>query len=570
MTGHPGRPASERSQGEHVKEASNALRGSLREELVQASDRFGEDDTMVLKHHGVYQQDDRDVRAQARTQGGDKTYFFMVRCKIPGGALTRDQYLALDEIATRYGNHTLRITTRQDVQFHGVFKRDLKRTIREINEALVTTLGACGDVVRNLVACPAPLPDRASSRIQEYARRLSDHLLPRTRAYHEIWLNGEKIESTELGGEEPLYGTVYLPRKFKIGLAFPGDNCIDVYSQDIGIVPVIQGTTLEGFVVLAGGGLGMTHGKAETFPRLADPIAFVEPEALVRMVEAIVTIQRDYGDRRNRRHARMKYLLHEWGVARFQAELERRLGASVAPPRPLHWRGEEDHLGWHHQPDGRWFLGVWVENGRIQDGEVVRCKAGFRALLASLPLRVRLTPQQNILFTDIADHQRALVEAILAAHEIPLVERISNALRYSMACPALPTCGLALAEAERALPSVVRQLEAILAELGLAGEKLSIRMAGCPNGCSRPYIGDIGFVGRTLDKYQIYLGGDSSGTRLNRLYADLVPLSRLAETLRPLLVHYRDHRLPGESFGDFCHRIGVEASGVAAGEPLSR
>jgi len=545
-----------KSKVEHLKETSNALRGTIGPELARDSDRFIEDDTVILKHHGIYQQDDRDDRARARQEGRDKTYFFMVRCKIPGGILTRDQYLALDDIATRHGNNTLRITTRQDIQFHAVFKRHLKRTIREINEALVTTLGACGDVERNLMACPAPLADRARTRIQEYARGLSDHLLPRTRAYHEIWLNGEKLISSEQPDDEPLYGKGYLPRKFKSGLAFPGDNCIDVYSQDIGMVAVMERETLEGFVILAGGGLGMTHGKVETFPRLADPIAFVQPDELVRTVETIITIQRDHGDRQNRRHARMKYLLHEWGVDRFRDEMERRLGHGLQPPRPLRWQKVEDHLGWCRQADGRWFLGVWVENGRIKNGGEVRRKAAFRRLLERFPFGVRLTPQQNILFTDIADHQRPVVERILGDHQLPLADQLPNALRYSMACPALPTCGLALAEAERALPPLVRQLEAILSELGLAEEKLSIRMAGCPNGCSRPYIGDIGFVGRTLNKYQIYLGGDFTGTRLNELYADMVPLDRLADALRPLLVFYRDHRTPGEGFGDFCHRVG--------------
>jgi sulfite reductase (ferredoxin) len=560
--------SSGKSKVEHLKETSNALRGTVGPELARDSDRFTEDDSVILKHHGIYQQDDRDDRARARQEGRDKTYFYMVRCKIPGGILTRDQYLALDDIATRHGNNTLRLTTRQDIQFHAVFKRHLKRTIQEINEALVTTLGACGDVERNLMACPAPLPDRARTRIQEYARRLSDQLLPRTKAYHEIWVKGEKIVSSEQPDEEPLYGRAYLPRKFKSGLAFPGDNCIDVYSQDIGMVPVMAGETLEGFVVLAGGGLGMTHGKVETFPRLADPIAFVAPDELVRTVETIITIQRDHGDRQNRRHARMKYLLHEWGVERFRAEMEHRLGRALQPPRPLRWEKVEDHLGWHRQADGRWFLGVWVENGRIKDGREVRWKAGFRQLLERFPFGVRLTPQQNILFTDIGDHQPPVVEGILRDHQVAFADQLPNALRYSMACPALPTCGLALAEAERALPPLVRQLEAILSELGLAEEKLSIRMAGCPNGCSRPYIGDIGFVGRTLNKYQIYLGGDFTGTRLNQLYADMVPLDRLADALKPLLVFYRDHRTPGEGFGDFCHRVGrdtLKAIGTVSG-----
>jgi sulfite reductase (ferredoxin) len=487
-------------------------------------------------------------------------------CPAPLADRTRSriQELArsLSDVATRYANDSLRITTRQDIQLHGTLKHHLQATLRAMNAQLVTTLGGCGDVVRNFMACPAPLADRTRSRIQELARSLSDALLPRSPAYHEIWLDGEDVTPQPV--PEPLYGATYLPRKFKCGFAFPGDNCIDVYTQDIGLVPVLEADAVAGFVVLAGGGLGMTHGKTQTFPRLADPITFVEPDRLLPTVEEIVRIQRDYGDRKNRKHARMKYLIEDWGVPRFRAELERRLGQSLAPARPLEWRGEPDHLGWHRQADGRLFLGVWVENGRIRDDAAIGRKTAFRTLLETFAFGVRLTPQQNILFTGIADHERSVVEAILEHFGIVPVERLSNALRYSMACPAMPTCGLAVSEAERALPTVIRELEAELAALGLAEETLSIRMSGCPNGCSRPFIGDIGFVGRTLGKYQIYVGGDTAGTRLNAPYADLVPVGQLTATVRPLLVLYRSRRLPGEGFGDFCNRLGVEGLREAA------
>ncbi len=551
-----------RSHVEQVKEGSKGLRGTVAEELKQQSGKFTHDDEIVLKHHGIYQQDDRDAR---RAREGEKTHTFMIRAKLPAGVLTRDQYLAFDDIATRYANGTLRITTRQDIQLHGTRQRDLHATMRGINESLATTLGGCGDVVRNWMACPAPLADRAQTKIVEHAHALSNATLPRTRAYHELWLDGERVPGME-PEPDPLYGDTYLPRKFKCGFAYPGDNCIDVYTQDIGLVPVMGTEDVEGFVVLAGGGLGMTHGKKQTFPRLADPIAFVEPAALHDVVREIVTIQRDYGDRKNRKHARMKYLLEDWGVERFKAELDKRVGRTLAPPRPLQWHGEEDHLGWHQQADGKWFLGVYVENGRVKDDDRGQVKAAFRALLETFPFGVRLTPQQNILFTDIADHERPVVETILSDCGVAPVEKLSNALRYSMACPALPTCGLAVSEAERALPDLIRAFEAELASLGLAGETMSIRMSGCPNGCSRPFIGDIGLVGRTLGKYQVYLGGNFAGTRLNTLYADLVPVGELVSRLRPLFLRYREHRAPGEGFGDFCNRVGVASlrEGAAA------
>ena len=547
-----------RSHVEEVKVGSRALRGNLTTELQRDSDHFVEDDTVVLKHHGIYQQDDRDARARARGTAGGKVYSFMVRCKIPGGGLTGAQYLALDGISTRYADGTVRITTRQDIQFHGIFKRNLKQGMRAINDALITTLGACGDVVRNFMACPAPLADRARARIQEHALALTEHLLPRGRAYHEVWLDGERVETAPGAPEEPFYGDVYLPRKFKVGLAFPGDNCIDVFSQDVGIVPVLAGDALEGFVILVGGGLGKTHNKTETYPRLADAFATVEPDGLAPTVEAIVAVQRDHGNRANRRRARLKYLIDEWGLARFRTAVEGQLGRSLAPPVPLTWPATDDHLGWHRQPDGRWFLGVWVENGRVKDTTESRATSAFQTLLARLPVNVRLTPQQNILFTDVAPAARGEVERILRDHGVALAETLPLARRHSMACPAIPTCGLAVAEAERVFPDVVRQLEEVLRELGLEGERLSMRMSGCPNGCSRPFVGDIGFVGRTLNKYQVYVGGDFAGTRLNTLYADMVALDRLADTVRPLLALFAAQRHSGEEFGNFCNRLGVD------------
>ena len=547
-----------KSKVELIKEGSSYLRGRLQEELTEDSTHFAEEDVQVLKAHGIYEQDDRDLRQQLKKEGKAKLYSFMIRCKNPGGILTPEQYLAEDDVASRYANGSLRITTRQDFQLHGVLKHNLKKVLRAINEKLITTLGACGDVERNIMCCPAPAEDRLRSQIESYARLLSDHLLPRTGAYYEVWLNGDKVVSTE-PETEPLYGKAYLPRKFKTGIAFPGDNCIDIYSQDIGIVAMLDGEELSGFNILVGGGQAMTHGIKTTFPRQADPIAFVKPDQLIPAVETIVSIQRDYGDRTNRKHARMKYVVEEWGVAKFKAEIEERLGYELPPATAIQWEGVDDHLGWRPQNAGHWYLGVYVENGRIEDSEAVRLKTGFRRLVETFRPGIRLTPQQNILFTDIAGDQRTAVDDLLREHNIAQVSEVSNTLRYAMACPALPTCGLALSDAERVLPSIVRGLEREIAKLGLEQEKIWIRMTGCPNGCTRPYLGDLGFVGRTLNAYNVYVGGDFEGTRLNQLYAEMIPTGQLVNVVLPLLVFYKEERQPGERFGDFCHRVGVDA-----------
>lgn len=549
----PGSP----SGVELVKQRSNHLRGTVKETLDGPATHFSEEEYHLLKFHGIYQQDDRDLRSRARKEGRDKEWIMMIRAKIPGGALSADQYLAFDEISRRHADGTIRITTRQCIQLHHIGKANLKRTMQEINEALVTTLGACGDVERNLMACPAPDPSGVAAQVQQYAKLLSDRTLPSTNAYHEIWLDHEKVLSTEQE-QEPLYGDLYLPRKFKSGIAIEGDNCIDVYSQDIGMVAHLENQKLAGFTMLVGGGLGKTHTDADTHPRAADPLCFVRPEDLLETFLTILKIQRDLGNRSNRRIARFKYLLDRIGVDGVRSELEARLGRHLVEPRSLSWDGTVDHLGWHEQSDGRWFLGVWVENGRIQDTDSLSQRLAFRELVEQFRPDIRLTAQQSILFTNIAEQDRAAVETLLRRHRVPLESDISNALRYSMACPAIPTCGLALAESERALPTVIRQIEAELADLGLSEERLSVRMTGCPNGCARPYLGDIGFVGRTPGKYQIYVAGDFEGTYLNQLLADLVPVDQLVVRLRPLFVQFRAERQDGEGFGSFCHRVGLD------------
>lgn len=545
---------------EDIKDASNHLRGTLAEQLHNATDHFDESGKQLLKFHGLYQQDDRDQRKTARAE---KTHSFMLRTRVPGGVLTAEQYLAHDDLAQQYANGTLRITTRQCFQFHGILKGDLQATIRGLNDALITSLGACGDVVRNVCACPAPVHDPIRQQIQAVTRQISDHLLPRTRAYHELWIDGERVDLDapplpESESVEPIYGKTYLPRKFKIAVAYPGDNCVDVYTQDIGLVAIADEDRLRGFNVIVGGGMGMNHTKVDTFPRLGDLIGFITPAQVLQVVEAIVLVQRDYGNRSDRKHARMKYLLHEWGVGRFVAAVEERLGWPLAPAAPMLPLENELHHGWHDQGDGRWFLGLSVENGRIKDEGDFRLRGGLRAVVERFRPGVRLTPNQDILLTDIAAQDVDAVNQALATFGIPLPSALSVVQRYSLACVALPTCGLALAEAERALPGVIDELEVELARLGLAEEPFTVRMTGCPNGCARPYVADLAFVGRSADVYVVYVGGASNGTRLNQPYKDLVKREQLVETVRPLLELFRARRLPGERFGDFCHRTGVE------------
>jgi sulfite reductase (ferredoxin) len=544
-----------KSKVEVLKEESRQLRGTIAADVSADAPSVGDISRQLLKFHGLYEQDDRERRKQ-----GAKSYSFMIRSKLPGGRLTPAQYLAHDELASRFGNGTLRITTRQDIQLHGVLKRDVKPSIAAMNRALVTTFGACGDVVRNVACCPLPATDALRVALVELASGISKRMMPRTQAYHEIWLDGElQHDGGDAANEEPIYGRGYLPRKFKIAVAYPGDNCVDVFTQDVGIVAIAERGALAGFNVLVGGGQGMTHNKPETFPRLGDAMAFVRPAEVIDVVEQIVCVQRDHGDRGNRRHARLKYLIHDRGVEWFRREVEARLGRTLAPPLPMPPFALELHLGWRRQSPGRWSLGIPVENGRIQDAGNVRLKSGVHAIVERFDKPVILTPNQDLLLTDIADGERAAIEEVLDRHGIVRDHELSQVRLHSMACPALPTCGLALADAERALPAVVRELEGEIARLGLGAEQLTVRMTGCPNGCARPYVADIAFVGRSLDRYVVLVGGRSDGTRLNRAYRDLVPRQELVATVLPLLVRYKQSRAEGESFGDFCDRVGIEA-----------
>ncbi len=547
------------SRVESEKENSRYLRGNVGEQLAQDTARFDDSVQNILKFHGIYQQDDRDFRLQPTRQGREKRFIFMIRTKIPGGKITAEQYLKMDELADLYANKTLRITTRQDFQFHGVIKGNLKATLRALNETIITTLGACGDIERNVVTCPAPLASRTRAKVQEYAREISDQLLPKTKAYHEIWLNGDNVYSGQKEAEvEPLYGKTYLPRKFKISIAFPGDNCVDIYAHDIGLVAVLEDDELAGFNVLVGGGLGMTHRRPETRPILAKPLGYVSRDDILSVVEAIIKVQRDFGNRENRMRARMKYLIEERGIVWFYEEVKKHTGFELQPVREMKWDQTEDHLGWHEMGDGLLFHGIFVENGRIQDGGSLRMKTGLRKLIETFKPEIRLSPQQNILLAGIPPSRNVEFEALLKEYGIRRETEISNIERWSMACPALPTCGLALTEGERVFPGLIDDLEKTIAGFGLQDEKITVRMTGCPNGCARPYTSEIGLVGIGVNTYTLFVGGNFEGTRLNRVLLEKVKEIEIVRILAPILEAFRLNRSPGERFGDFCNRKGIE------------
>ena len=546
------------SKVEVAKRQGRYLRGTIAETLEADATHFGHDDTALLKFHGTYQQDDRDQRRVLESAGLEKAYSFMVRVAIPAGAVTAEQYLDLERIADEHANGTLRVTTRQGFQFHGVLKGELKPAIAGINRALLTTISACGDVQRNVMGCSAPLGDADHTAVRDVAHALALELRPGTHAYYEIWLDGKKEVSTER--EEPFYGDRYLPRKFKTGVGLSTDNCVDIWSQDVGLLAIVDGGRITGFNVLVGGGLGMTHNKGDTTARLAEPLGFVTPEHGVEAVRIVAAIFRDHGNRSDRRHARLKYLLAEWGLAKFRAEFQRRAAFVLEPPVSLPPLPFHDHLGRHRQSDGRWFYGVFIQSGRIVDTPGHTLKTALHEIVTRLRPGIRLTGQQNLLFTDLDTDGLETVERILRAHGVALPAELSAVRRFSMACPALPTCGLAVAESERAIPGVLDQFEVELDSLGLRDAPLTVRMTGCPNGCARPYTADLAFVGRSLGLYNVYVGGGLAGDRLVDLYRADVPAEELLETVRPLLAHWAAERSGNEGLGDFYQRrMGLRA-----------
>ncbi len=537
---------------ETAKRDSQHLRGSIDQTLQSGVSHFDHDDGQLLKFHGIYQQDDRDVRKDRRKEGEEPDYSFMVRIAIPGGALTAEQYLVIDELADKYANGTLRITTRQGIQFHGVHKENLRAHIAAISNALMTTLGACGDVQRNVMTCPAPIEDEPHRAVQKLATDLAAALRPRTNAYHEIWLGEDKVVSTK--EEEDFYGDQYLPRKFKTAIALDSDNCVDVHACDVGLIAITEGDAVVGYQVIVGGGLGLTHEKASTFARLGDSLGFVQPEHAIDAVRTVAMIFRDHGNRSDRKHARLKYLVEAWGLDEFRRVFVELANFELAPPRELGQLFFHDHLGHHQEPTADYY-GVFVENGRVLDRENFSLRTALREIVQDHRPLIRLTAQQNIILTNLDSAAVDDIEARLQAAGVTLPRDLLAARRYSMACPALPTCGLAITESERVMPDVITELENELQRLGVSDDPLTVRMTGCPNGCSRPYTADIAFVGRKPgEKYNIYVGGGLAGDRVVDLYAADVPMPQMIDSLRPLLQQWVDQREADESFSNYYRR----------------
>lgn len=554
---------------ELIKAESQFLRGTIADDLSDDSDQFAKPNTQLLKFHGTYQQDDRDQRGKKVDGKSVRSHSMMTRSRIPGGRLTAEQLIAHLDICDSLGNSTLKITTRQTLQLHGILKGDLRETIRRICDVNLSTLAACGDVNRNVMCCPAPYKNEIYDELHRVTDALKDHLAPQTGAYYELWLKDEETgEETLVAKEEPepIYGPTYLPRKFKIAIALPDDNCVDVYTNDLGFLAVVRDGKVIGYNVLVGGGMGTTPSAKKTFPALAKRMGFVKPEDVCRVAEAVVKTQRDHGNRADRKTARMKYLIAEKGLEWFKAEVEKHYGESIDECTEDEVHGFNDHMGWDEQGDGKWFYGWNVENGRLYDSEDRRWKSAIREICAEIKPGVRLTAHQSILFTDLDEEDKPKLEAIIKKHGLPLSEDISTIRRWSMACVALPTCGLAVTESERVLPSLMDELESSLAKLGLDREAFTVRMTGCPNGCARPYNADIGLVGKTKGKYTVFLGGQLLGKRLNTIYKDLVPFEEINETLTPIFAAFKTHRNESETFGDFCNRVGNEQLSTWADE----
>jgi len=542
---------------ELIKSASRRLRGTLVESLADpVTGAIAEADTQLIKFHGSYQQDDRDLREERRVAKLEPAYSFMIRTRLPGGVVAPQQWLQLDAIATSYANSTLRLTTRQAFQFHGVIKRELKATLHAINASLVDTIAACGDVNRNVLVSANPLLSSAHAAVYAHAQTLSEHLLPATRAYYEIWLDEEKVAGS---GEEiePVYGSTYLPRKFKIAFAVPPTNDVDVFANDLGFIAVIDNGELVGFNVSAGGGLGVTHGEPNTYPRLADVLGFVAPDQLIAVTDAVVTTQRDFGSRAERKRARLKYTIDERGPAWFRSELERRMGFAFAPAREFRFDHNGDRFGYTQGEDGRAHLTLRIEAGRIADRPGAPHLKGLREIAKVHRGEFRLTPNQNLIIANIAPTARAQIDALVKAHGLDGYARATPVRLHALACVALPTCPLAMAEAERYLPQLLGKIEARLERHGLRDAPISLRISGCPNGCSRPYLGEIALVGKAPGRYNLMLGADAHGQRLNVLYRENIDESEILDALDPLFARYAAERDGSEGFGDFLVRAAI-------------
>ncbi|WP_269541283.1 NADPH-dependent assimilatory sulfite reductase hemoprotein subunit [Cerasicoccus fimbriatus] len=543
------------SKNETIKENSNFLRGTILEGLADVSTgALSDDDGQLTKFHGIYQQDDRDVRNERRKQKLDKAYSFMARVRVPGGVCTPKQWLEMDRLSDQFANGTLKLTTRQAFQFHGIIKSNLKRTIAEINHACLDTIAACGDVNRNVMCNPNPYQSAVHAEVQKLAEDINTHLTPQTRAYHEIWLDGEKVETTET--EEPIYGKTYLPRKFKTVIAVPPSNDVDIFAHDLGYIAIVEDDKLVGYNVTVGGGMGMTHNNQATYPRVAQMLGFIKPVDAIKIAEAVVTTQRDNGDRSDRKHARLKYTVEDMGLDNFRAEVAKRSGVDIEPARDFKFEHMGDRYGWVKGIDNKWHLTLFIQNGRVLDTPDYAMKTALREVAKIHTGDFRLSANQNLVIGAVDDKAKPAIEAILNEHGLMDRLNTSGMRLNSMACVALPTCGLALAESERYLPDLITDIEKILDEAGLREDEIVIRMTGCPNGCARPFLAEIGFVGRSPGKYNLYLGASFTGERVNKLYRDSITHQQVIDELKPILLRYAKERNEGERFGDFTIRAG--------------
>lgn len=562
-------PTDKFSKNERIKEAGNFLRGTILEGLGdETTGSISDDDTQLTKFHGIYQQDDRDVRSERRRKRLEKAFSFMIRVRAPGGMVTPDQWLEMDRLADDYANGTLKITTRQAFQFHGVLKSNLKTTVREINESVMDTIAACGDVNRNVMANPNPDQSAIHGEVQQVAEAISKHLTPRTKSYLEVWLDGESVEGSVLAellgdgslsekDEEPIYGETYLPRKFKIAMAVPPSNDVDVYAHCLGYIAIIEDEKLTGFNVTVGGGMGMTHGNSKTYPRVADVIGFCKPDQAVAVAEAVVKVQRDWGERTDRKHARLKYTFEDLGQESFVQKVEEYLDFKFEAARPFSFKHNGDRYGWVEATGGREHLTLFIQNGRVKDEDGLKMKAGLREIAKIHDGDFRLSPNQNVTIGNVSSALKPQIEALLEEYGIAAAQKQPAIRLNSMACVALPTCGLALAESERYLPDLVTELESEVEKAGLSEDAITIRMTGCPNGCARPYLAEIGFVGKAPGKYNLYLGAAFDGSRVNKLYQENVTPDEIPSILGPMLQDYAKTREDGEHFGDFVIRKGI-------------
>ena len=542
------------THNEEIKAAIPTLAGTIAATIADAgTDHFSEDDNQFLKFHGSYQQDDRDLRKAG------KKYIMMVRGRIPGGVMTAKQWSVFDTLATKYGNNTLRLTTRQSIQFHGIVKANLRAVVKAINESLLSTLAACGDVNRNVMAAPTPAYTPARDQVYADAQRVAMALAPQTKAYHSIWIDGEQLDNEAAENKnfvDPLYGQTYLPRKFKIGFAIPPVNDMDVFTNCLGFIAIVENDQLVGYNLAVGGGMGRSHGNEATYPRLADVIGFITRDKLVDVAKAALTIHRDFGDRTDRKHARLKYVVAEHGVKFMQDEINARAGLTLAPAKPYKFTTTADLLDWRKATDGKWFLGLFVSMGRVKDLGGFKMKTALRHIAdAFQTIEFRLTANQNVLLANVTEEDKHPINMLLAAYGVKTEKQTSLLHAGSMACPSLPTCGLGLAESERYLPGLIDRLQIVCDDLGLGSEEIIIRSTGCPNGCARPYVAEIAFVGKAPGRYQVWLGGDAAGTRMNRVWKDVMKDPDIENELRPVLARFAKERNANERFGDWCDRV---------------